>query len=70
MQQTPGAVIKIIKPSLAGDVVVATTGDARIIGLVAALMLDAQRARRDPDPILAALRSGQRQALRRLAGGA
>ena len=70
IMQQPAVVtlLKIVRPSPAGDVVVATTADSRIVGLVALLVLDAQRGRRERDPILAALRTGQERALRRLAG--
>ncbi|MGO9180927.1 MAG: hypothetical protein ACLQBX_06750 [Candidatus Limnocylindrales bacterium] len=67
MQQASGTVLKIVRPSPMGDVVVATTADAKIVGLVAALVLDAQRGRPERDPILSDLRAGQQRALRRLA---
>jgi hypothetical protein len=59
--------LKIVRATPTGDVVVATVADPRIVGLVADLALAAQRGRLERDPIIAALRAGQRTALRRLA---
>jgi hypothetical protein len=60
-------VVRIVRVSPDGDVVVATVSDVRIVGLVADLALAALPTR-EPDPILSAIRAGHRTALRRLAG--
>jgi hypothetical protein len=62
----PLTVLKLVRSSTEGDIVVASSADAAIVSLAALLLADALAARRDRDPVVAALRSGQRRALRHL----
>jgi hypothetical protein len=62
----PLTVLKLVRSGPEGDILVASSADAAIVGLAALLLADALAARRDRDPVVAALRSGQRRALRHL----